>query len=180
MNQADAELARSWVERGDREAMRELYERHGRRVYAFARSMTGSDDAASDVLQETYLRAARFMRGWRGASQFLTWLLAVAKSVANDAGRSAERRARDRQTPPPERGNPGPADNLGSRELTEAVRQAVLRLPEAERLAVTLCELQELPLAQAAAVTGWTEGKLKSALFRARGRLRTELGPFMQ
>jgi RNA polymerase sigma-70 factor (ECF subfamily) len=180
MNQADAELARSWVERGDREAMRELYERHGRRVYAFARSMTGSDDAASDVLQETFLRAARGLHRFRGESELSTWLLTVAKSAAADLGRQAGRRQRDAETDPPERREPGPADDMNSRELTEAVRQAVLRLPEAERLAVTLCELQELPLAQAAAVTGWTEGKLKSALFRARGRLRTELGPYMQ
>ncbi|HOX08622.1 MAG TPA: RNA polymerase sigma factor [Planctomycetota bacterium] len=175
MNQADAALARRWAENGDREAMRELYERHSRRVFAFARSMTGSEDAAAEVLQETFLRAARGMSRFKGESEFSTWLLAVAKSAAGDLGRRAQRRERDQKMDPPERVNPEPADHLGSRELTEAVRQAVLRLPEAERLAVTLCELQELPLQEAGAVLGWTEGKLKSTLWRARGRLKKQL-----
>jgi RNA polymerase sigma-70 factor (ECF subfamily) len=180
MMQADAELARAWAGSGDRGALRALYDRHARRVFAFARAMTGSEDAAAEVLQETFLRAARAMHRYRGEAQFLTWLLAVAKSAAADHGRALERRARDREIDPPVRASSGPADDLGSRELTEAVRQAVLRLPEAERLAVTLCELQELPLAQAAGVLGWTEARLKSALWRARGRLRKELECYVQ
>jgi RNA polymerase sigma-70 factor, ECF subfamily len=179
MNQADEELARLWAESGDRGALKELYERHSQRVYAFARAMTGSDDAAAEVLQETFLRAARAMSRFRGQAQFLTWLLAVAKSASADLGRSLQKRERDREIDPPVRESPEPADDLGSRELTEAVRQAVLRLPEAERLAVTLCELQELPLAEGAAVLGWSEPKMKSTLWRARGRLRKELEPYV-
>jgi RNA polymerase sigma-70 factor (ECF subfamily) len=179
MTQADAELARQWAEGGDREALRALYERHAQRVHAFARAMTGSEDAAAEVLQETFLRAAKAMGRFRGQAQFLTWLLAVARSAAADLGRSVQRSERDREIDPPARANPGPADDLGSRELTEAVRQAVVRLPEAERLAVTLCELQELPLAEAGAVLGWSESRLKSALWRARGRLRKELEPYV-
>ena len=82
MTQADAELARQWAEGGDREALRALYERHSRRVYAFARAMSGSEDAAAEVLQETFLRAAKAMGRFRGQAQFLTWLLAVARSAA--------------------------------------------------------------------------------------------------
>lgn len=179
MNQADAELARQWAECGDRAALKELYERYAGRVYAFVRSMTGSDEAAAEAVQETFLRAARACHRFRGQSQFLTWLLAVARSAAADIGRSARKREREREIDPPERGNPEPADDLGSRELTEAVRQAVLRLPETERLAVTLCELQELPLAEGAAALGWTESRMKSALWRARGRLRKELEAYV-
>jgi RNA polymerase sigma-70 factor, ECF subfamily len=175
MNQADAELARQWAENGDRGAFRALYERHARQVHAFARSMTGSEDAAAEVVQETFLRAARAMSRFRGDAQFPTWLLAIAKSAFGDHVRALGRRERDRGIDPPVRDNPEPADDLDSRELTEAVRQAVQRLPEAERLAVTLCELQELPLAEGAAALGWSEPKMKSTLWRARARLRKEL-----
>ena len=180
MSQADAELARRWAASGDRDAIRELYERHCRQVYAFARSMTGSEDGASDVLQETFLRAARGLHRFKGQSEFSTWLLAVARSAAADFGRQAGRRERDNEVDPPARGNPSPADHLGSLELTEAVRQAVLRLPEAERLAVTLCELQEFPQERAAAALGWSASKLKSALWRARQQLKKDLACFAQ
>lgn len=179
MHQADAELARSWAERGDRGAMKALYDRHAGKVFAFARSMTGSGELAADVLQETFLRAARGMRGFRGRSQFSTWLLAVARNVAVDVGRAMSRRSRDAERNPGPRSNPGPAENLDSMELTEQVRRAVMRLPERERTAVTLCELQELPLAEAAEVLGWRVGRLKSVLFRARGRLKKELAAYM-
>ncbi|MHC4915545.1 MAG: RNA polymerase sigma factor [Planctomycetota bacterium] len=179
MNQADAELARMWADRGDRAAMKALYDRHAEKVYAFARGMTGSGDKATEVVQETFLRAARACGRFRGQSQFSTWLLSVARSVVHDFGRSAARRSRDADLDPPFRSNPGPDRNLDSRELTETVRRAVMRLPERERAAVTLCELQDLPLADAAVVLGWKVGRLKSVLFRARGRLKKDLAPYM-
>ena len=79
----------------------------------------------------------------------------------------------------PARPNPGPAEKLDSKELTEAVRRSVMRLPDRERAAVTLCELQELSLAEAAAVLGWRVTRLKSVLFRARGRLKKDLAAYM-
>ena len=179
MNQADAELARQWAEHGDRMAFKELYDRHAPKVYAFARGMTGSGELAAEVVQETFLRAARGVRRFRGRSEFSTWLLAVARSAVRDFGRSAARRARDAELAPPVRSNPGPDQTLDSRELTGAVGRAVLRLPEHERSAVTLCELQELPLAEAAQALGWKVSRLKTVLFRARGRLKKELAAYM-
>ena len=180
MSQADAELARAWAQQGDRAAMRQLYERQAGRVYSFARGMTGSGEVALEAVQESFLRAAGGMRGFRSQAAFSTWLLAVARSVVHDMGRSAARRARESRLDPPERENPGPAESAGSRELTGVVRQAVMRLPEADRLAVTLCGLQELPLADGAAVLGWKVGRLKSVLFRAREKLKRELAPYMR
>ncbi len=179
MNQADAELARAWAQRGDRGAMKALYDRHAEKVYAFARSMSGSGELATEAVQETFLRAARGCGTFKGNAQFSTWLLAVARRVVHDLGRAAAKRSRDESFNPPPRSNPGPTENLDSRELTETVRRAVMRLPERERAAVTLCELQELPLAEAATLLGWKVGRLKSVLFRARGRLKQELAPYM-
>ncbi len=179
MNQADAELARAWAEEGDRAAMKTLYDRHAETVYAFARGMTGSGETALDVVQETFLRAAKGCGSFRGKAKFGTWLLSVARSVVYDFGRSAARRARDADLDPPQRRSPGPKEDLDSRELTETVRRAVMRLPDSERAAVTLCELQELPLAEAANALGWKVSRLKSTLFRARARLKQELSPYM-
>jgi len=180
MDQADAELARQWAERGDRAAMKALYDRHAEKVYAFARGMTGSGEQAQEVVQETFLRAARGCGGYRGGAQFSTWLLSVAKSVVYDFGRSEARRSRDAALEAPPRSNPGPTDRLDSAELTEQVRRAVLRLPERERAAVTLCELQEISLADAAVALGASVGGLKSTLFRARERLKRELSAYLQ
>jgi RNA polymerase sigma factor (sigma-70 family) len=115
------------------------------------------------------------MGGFQGRAAFLTWLLRVARSAAADQGRAQQRRRRDQDTDPPVRSEPDPAADLEHLELTEAVRQAVRRLPETERAAITLCELQEMPIAEAVDILGCSEILIKSALFRARGRLRVML-----
>ena len=178
MKQADAELARRWAKNGDRDAMRQLYERHAETVYAFARGMTGNGDTATEVLQETFLRAARSCGSFKGKSRFSTWLMAIARSAAHDIGRARARRDRDSRLGPPVRPVNNPLENCSTSELAEQVRQAVMRLPERQRAAVTLCELQELSLAEAAQILGWRVGRLKSTLFRARENLKKELAGY--
>ncbi len=179
MGAADSQLARAWTERGDRAAFHALYERHVERVYGFARHVCGSAEGAEDVVQETFLRAARAMHTCRDHGAFPGWLLAIARNAALDGARREARRGRDRAFEPPARANPGPVEAASREERREAVRAAVLHLPEAQRAAVTLCSLQELPLAQAAQALGWRVEKLKSVLHRARQRLKKDLAAYM-
>jgi RNA polymerase sigma-70 factor (ECF subfamily) len=69
-----------------------LYEAHAKDVYRFARFLTGSDDAAADITSETFLRA------WAGRDAIRLetakgYLLAIARNLARDRGRSASRLA---------------------------------------------------------------------------------------
>jgi len=180
MEQPDMELARAWAGRGDREAFHGLYTRYAQSVFAFARHMCGSADAAEEVVQETFLRAGRAMASFRNQATFRSWLLAIARNTVHDLGRRQVRRQRDETRPAPANPGPNPGEVADAEEIRTAVRAAVLDLPEDQRLAITLCSLQELPLREAAATLGWRVEKLKTVLYRARQKLKEALGGYME
>ncbi len=78
---------------GDRGAFEELVRRTYRDTYALAYRCTADEEDARDVVQETYLRAWRGLRRFRGEAQFTTWLYRI---TANTASSHRSRRARQR------------------------------------------------------------------------------------
>jgi RNA polymerase sigma-70 factor (ECF subfamily) len=78
---------------GDDHAFEAIVERYEGRIFRLACRLT-SDTDAPDVLQETFLQAYRHLRGFRGESQFGTWLYRIATNAA-----LMHRRARARPTP---------------------------------------------------------------------------------
>ncbi|MCX7803711.1 MAG: RNA polymerase sigma factor [Planctomycetota bacterium] len=179
MERADTELVSAYLA-GDTGAFEELYRRHAPAVWRFAWGMTGSEEAASEIVQDAFVRAALALGGWRGDSSLRTWLISVARS----AGAEAWRRSRRQREEPLEDADPpapgaDPAEAASSLELAETVRRAVACLPDNERAAVILCEFQELAAREAAEAMGWTEGRMKMTLFRARRRLRNMLARYV-
>ncbi|MCW8131250.1 MAG: RNA polymerase sigma factor [Planctomycetota bacterium] len=181
MGDADSELAASY-KAGHAPAFEALYWRHAERVWRFARYFSGSDEIAAEIVQETFLRLARSLHGFEGRSRFTTWLHMVVRSVAIDVTakhRKAPKAAEDEQIARLPAEDSEPMDGAISKETREAVREAVSRLPENEREAVILCELQELPLKDACEALGWSESRMKVTLYRARRRLKTMLSSYV-
>ncbi len=178
MAQVDLQLAQGWAQRREREALRSLYDRYAENVYCLGRAMLGSE-AAEDVLQETFLRAAKGMGNYRGEGKFRNWLLKIARNVVYDLGRKQKKRDRDREEKRVPRSATRPDEEAVAREITEAVRQAVLGLPPKLRLAITLHHLRELPLGEVGEIMQLKEGTLKNLLFRARARLKGQLANYM-
>jgi len=176
MHDADSELV-AGCQRGETAALEALYRRHVTGVWRYGWLRTQSREAAEDIVQETFLRVARSIGGFRGRSTFATWLFAVTRSVTIDYVRrqpnhrqesSALRLVTDRE-----------ADPVQEEETKQIVRRAVSRLPDAQRDAVLLCELSELSVKEAARTLEWTESKVKVTLFRARRRLRDMLREYV-
>src|SRR5438876_10608015 len=78
----DAAIARARA--GDNDGFRVLVERHSRNIFRLAFRMTGNEEDAEDVVQETFLKAYRHLARFRGDSQFATWLHRVAANCAVD------------------------------------------------------------------------------------------------
>src|SRR5512136_1442760 len=76
---SDGELVAA-AQRGDREALGKLLERHQAKVYRFGMRMCRAEEDAKDVLQETLIAAARTLPDFRGASTVSTWLYTIARS----------------------------------------------------------------------------------------------------
>src|SRR5436190_20840180 len=83
---------------GDGDAFRVLVERHSRSVFRLAFRMTGNEQDAEDVVQETFLRAYKQLSHYESRSSFSTWLYRIASNYSLDLIRSRKRHASRRVT----------------------------------------------------------------------------------
>ena len=83
MENSDA-AAVARVRAGDPDAFRVLVERHSRSVFRLAFRMTGNEQDAEDLVQETFLRAYRQLGRFDGAAGFSTWLYRIAANCSLD------------------------------------------------------------------------------------------------
>src|SRR5512139_2226325 len=86
-----AVLARA--RQGDSEAFRALVERHSRSVFRLAFRMTGNEQDAEDVVQESFLRAYRQLSKFDERASFGTWLYRIAANCSLDLVRARKRRS---------------------------------------------------------------------------------------
>jgi RNA polymerase sigma-70 factor (ECF subfamily) len=159
---------------GDPRAFDEIVRRHTDRLWAFAVRTLGDSHEASDALQEALLSAFRAADRWRGEASVSTWLHRIVYHACLD-------RVRHRRTHPADRLDedadvPVPRDAMADRITVLAVDEALRRLPEAQRAAVVLVDMEGLSIAEAAAVLGVREGTVKSRAARGRYRLAVLLG----
>jgi RNA polymerase sigma-70 factor, ECF subfamily len=167
------------AQQGDQKALEELYRRHERRAYNLALRTVGDPWEAADVTQDAFVKALSALPGFRTESRFSTWLHRIVVNTAYDHLRrrragplqdeALERAAAADPTRPPSP-DPSAADTL-----PRPLREAVLALPDAFRLAVVLCDLLDFSYAEAAEILEVAEGTIKSRLFRARALLAKDL-----
>jgi len=162
---------------GGEDAFAEVVRRYGRVVERVARSVAG--EAAEDVVQQTFLSAwlarARFdpHRGDLG-----TWLCGIARNRGIDALRSNRRHAVLRplegaeQVACPEE---GPAEITSRRAHAAEIRGALLRIPPAQRTALTLAYFGEMTQTEIQEHTGKPLGTVKSRLRLGLNALHSEL-----
>lgn len=159
---------------GDPDAFGTLVMRHRGRLWGVAvRTLADREDAA-DALQEALLSAYRAAGWYRGEARVTTWLHRVVVNACLD---KARRNAVRPTVPMPDDGGPAePRDALGDRETALDIEAALAALPEEQRAALVLVDVQGLPVADAAEVLGVPVGTVKSRCARGRGRLALSLG----
>jgi RNA polymerase sigma-70 factor, ECF subfamily len=163
-------LARS----GDGSAIRALYQRHARRVFAVVRRMAGDDALAEDWAQEAWVRVIRALPTFRGDSQFSTWLHRVAVNSALHGRRSRERKAgRETAIDDSHAVRPGGGDPL----LRMKLERAMERLPDGMRRVLVLHDVEGYTHEEIGEMLGINPGTCKSQLFKARAKMRALLSP---
>jgi RNA polymerase sigma-70 factor (ECF subfamily) len=154
---------------GDRDAVRQLYDRYAPRVFAVVRRIAGDDELARDFAQEAWLRAIRALPTFRGDSRFSTWLHRIAVNAALEAARKADvRERREVMAPDPVDDGGSSADPLLARRL----EAALARLPSGMREVLVLHDVEQYTHEEIAEVLGITAGTSKSQLFKARAKMR--------
>lgn len=155
---------------GDPLAPKALAERHYVELYRYALSVLREERAAEDAVQDAFERAfaalGRYSEERLRAMRLRPWMYRITLNVARN--RLRERR----EVPVEEISSAGVALSDEGRESVMDVLAALGRLPERQRVAVTLRYLQDLPYAEISGVTGWPEGTAKTLVRRGVARLR--------
>src|ERR1700692_3782743 len=128
------------VKAGDGDAYRALVDRHSRSVFRLAYRMTGNEQDAEDVVQETFLRAYKQLHRYEARASFGTWLYRIASNYSLDLVRSRKRHpqtALDESEAPREitSGAPGPDRLLFGDEVQRTVALTLDQLSNQERTA---------------------------------------------
>lgn len=195
----DALLLRELVS-GSETALGTLYDRHGAAIFAAAYRLTADRGIAEEVVQETFLTL------WNRAELFdpqsgslAAWLHAIGRNRAVDRLRAAGRRPRlvavtssarpdESDTQGLERAvasgtvvasagqSPGPEEAADAAGLREAIRRAMLGMPDHERTVILLAYQEELSQTEIAERLDWPLGTVKTRTRRALLRLREALG----
>lgn len=167
----DRELA-ARAAAGDQGAAGEIYDRYAPLIRAILLEATGSMADASDLLQEVFIRALGRLDQLRRGEALGAWLVEIARREGVEYRRQMARR-RERFSPLTDEAEQG-GDQSPDHEI-DAVRAAIGRLPERERMAVHIHYLCGEPADVARQTLGLSPSGFYKLLARARGRLRAML-----
>jgi RNA polymerase sigma-70 factor (ECF subfamily) len=172
------------VRQGDLEAFNVIVVAYQDRIYSLCLRMLGSPQSAEDAAQEAFISAYKSVSKLRGAN-VRSWLFRIASNRCIDELRRRQRRplvsldaptadeeARPLDVPDKEL---GPEGRALQGELHAALQSELLLLPDDQRLAVTLCDMEGLQYEEIAEVMGSSVGTVKSRISRGRARLRIRI-----
>ena len=179
---AAAEEAR----KGNQHAFRVLVERHSHSVFRLAFRMTGNEQDAEDMVQETFLRAYKQLKQFDARSGFATWLYRICTNCSIDLLRARKRRNEeafagekftihwlDRVAS----SGPSPERQTHSNQIGNRLEDALKRLSETERIAFVLRHYEGRDIEQIADALGVQPNAAKHSVFRAVQKLRRALEP---
>jgi RNA polymerase sigma-70 factor (ECF subfamily) len=175
---------------GDTSAFDILVERYKERLYATVYHMTANHEDANDLVQETFIKAYKSLRSFRGQSSFYTWVYRIA---VNRTINFIKRRKNRNQFSLDDvdssiQNDPDlvemmshvtPRREAGLTELHEKLNEAVQKLSEPHRAVVTMHDVQGMTHADIAQVMKCSEGTVRSRLFYARQQLQALLSDYL-
>jgi RNA polymerase sigma-70 factor (ECF subfamily) len=168
--------------RGDHAAFEQIIIRYESRVMTLAARLLGSRDDARDVVQEVFLRAFKYLHRADPQKPLEPWLLRIAVNVCRDAARRRGRREAtfvDAEPAEPIDQSGDPCAGLERKEQRVLLQRALGLLPEKERLAIVLRDIEGLSTADVAAILQSSETTVRSQVSRGRLRLKAALGQRM-
>jgi RNA polymerase sigma-70 factor (ECF subfamily) len=164
------------AQRGDREALEELYLLHFDRIYSYLHMTVGNRHDAEDLTTQTFLKMlesiGRFQ--WR-AVPFSAWLFRIAHNVAIDFFRASQRVQLEEEVPEPVELEPTAEDRALAAIGTKSMLELIDTLSPEQRQVLTLKFVFDFSNADVANILGKTEGAIKSLQHRALASLQKQL-----
>ena len=150
----------------DSQAFEELVDRWQQRLWRHARLLTGEDDAAWDVVQETWVAIVRGIPRLQDTAAFPRWVYSILNGRCVDWIRRQQRQRRLSESLEIESRASEPTDEY------DALRAAMDNLPTEERAILSLRYTEQYSTDEIAEILGIPEGTVKSRLYSAREKLR--------
>jgi RNA polymerase sigma-70 factor (ECF subfamily) len=173
MTELDTETLRR-CSRGEPAALGALYDCYRQPVYYLARRMVGEMEA-EDVCQETFIAVFRGMAKFEGKSKLSTWVLAIATRVCLMHLRKRRRVETRAEPASADEAEPmtllSPSHELLNKEFLQHLVDAMDRLPENQRVVVSLRSFEEMSYEEIARAMNCRLEQVRATLFRARCRL---------
>jgi RNA polymerase sigma-70 factor, ECF subfamily len=142
-----------------------FYREHARAVFAFLLSLSRDRALAEDLTQDTFVKATRSLRGFRGGNP-RAWLFTIARSVFID-------HTRRRRPIPVDLDDRHPAPTGSDVEERHVIDTILHGLPDRQRIALLLVDQGGMSYAEMAGVVGVSPDAAKGLLHRARRNFRT-------
>ena len=169
------------AQQGHLDSFNTLVLRYEKQVFSVALRMVGSRQQAEDVAQETFTRAYKGLKGFRGGS-LKAWLLRITTNTCNDYFRShqsqrdlsLEMLTEDIGMSLPS-SDPSPEEEALRGELGQEIQRGLLTLPGDQRMVLIMVDVEGMSYQEAAEAVGISPGTLRSRLSRARAKLRDYL-----
>ena len=172
MELTDADLLARVIVDGDQHAFGELVRRHQSPVRGLLRQLVRADvELADDLAQETFIRAYKNIRSFRGEAKFSTWLYRIAYNVFRENARKRKELVGIDEERLQAEVDPQTTDPA----LRHDLMNALANLPLHERTAVTLCCQNGLSHDEAARVLDIPLGTVKTNVLRGREKLKKML-----
>ena len=173
---------------GDAAAFDTLVDRFSPDIYALLYRLTENAEEAGDLTQETFMRALRSIKSFRGDSELKTWLYRIAINESRNRFRWWKRRKRDltisldatigdSDTPLSDTlidRSISPEDAAQAEEREYALKAALLDLPEVFREAIVLCDVEGLSYEETAAALGISPLTVRCHLEHIFDKLRVQ------
>ncbi len=175
---------------GDESAFTKLVERNQARVFGLVSRFAGSAVSAEDLVQEVFLRVFRTAKKYKPSARFSTWLYRIAINLSLNAIRANSKLrvvglegSEDSDYGPREIADDramNPDEIMDADEVAQAVRRAVDKLPETQRIAIVLHRYEHMSYEQVAQVLECSTMAVKSLLSRARVSLKDSLSRYLR
>lgn len=175
------------VATGDHSAFAELVARHQGAVIGTIAKMNGDPTLAEDLAQQVFLRVWKSAKRYKPSAKFTTWLYTIVRNLVFNEARRAWRRHEmsfvgddGSDADFHDNARQSPVDETLINELEAEVDKALAELPDNQRMAVILRWRENLSYEEIAAVLETSFSATKSLLFRARAKLKSTLGAYLE
>jgi RNA polymerase sigma-70 factor (ECF subfamily) len=173
---------------GDTEAFDELVTRYRTRIFSMIYNMVHSEQDAWDLAQDSFVKAWRSIKRFRGRSSFYTWIYRIVMNVTIDwlrkkqvkgAGAEFDDAVELKEIDPASRTVPKadalPFETMERSEIRARIEKAIAQLSPEHRAVILMKEIEQMQYHEIADALGCSIGTVMSRLFYARKKLQNLL-----